>query len=75
MSNISLFILQTCSVLHLPQLPPVQVPRALQAVHPGSQEDDDAAGHQPGGHPALRAHTTNGIKTLSTSCELWGFLF
>lgn len=32
----------------------MQVPWALYAVHAGSQKDDDAGGHQLGGHPALK---------------------
>ena len=34
--------------------PPLQVSGALQPVHARAQEDDDAAGHEHGGDPALR---------------------
>lgn len=52
-----LLALQTGAVPLFPQPPPLQVAGALQPVHPGSQEDDDAARHQLGGHPALRGET------------------
>lgn len=48
-----LFSFQTLSVLLLSQFPPLQVSRTLQAVHCGSQEDNNAGWNQLGGHPAL----------------------
>lgn len=48
-----LFRLQTRTVPLLTQPPPLQVTSALQTVHSGAQEDDDAAWHQLGGHPTL----------------------
>lgn len=50
--------LQSSTVPLLPQPPPLQVPGSLQPVHPGSQEDDDAARNQLGGDPALPQHHT-----------------
>lgn len=56
---ILLLALQAGSVLLLPELPPVQVAGTLQTVHPGSEEDDDAARHKLGGHPTLTRNRTN----------------
>lgn len=49
-----LFTLETCSVLLLSQLSPVQVSSTLQTIHSGSQEDHNAARHQFRGHPTLQ---------------------
>lgn len=51
--SVFLVALQVCSILLLPQLPPVQVSGTLNAVHCGSQEDHDTDWHQLGGHPTL----------------------
>lgn len=60
-SAIFLFTLQTCSVLLLPQLPPLQVTGTLQTVHSGSQEDNYAARHQLGSHPTLQGKKQNKV--------------
>lgn len=61
-----LFRLQTRTVPLLTQPPPLQVTSALQTVHSGAQEDDDAAWHQLGGHPTL----VRGKKEVKPVCKL-----
>lgn len=66
--------LQPSAVLLLPKPPSMQISAPLQPVHPGSQEDDDAARNQLSGHPALPEHHTSFTTPLKTlnECKCFG---